>query len=95
MIWNLDFIWLAIAFAVVGIIAFMLSLALDAIMSGEGFGPSGNAFILAGGFFLSIYGFNWYGIRFREAAEAAMMGTAGAFALFFVLALAKAAVTRL
>jgi hypothetical protein len=94
MIWNLDGIWIAMAIAVVGIIAFFLSLGLDALMRNDGFGATGNAAVITAGFFLSVYLFNLYGIRFREAADAAMMGAVGAFAIFFVLALLKALANR-
>lgn len=95
MIWNLGAGWLVMAIAVVAIVSFILSLALDAIMRRDGFGPIGNAVVITGSFFLSLYLVNLYGIRFRDVAEAVMMGIGGAFICFFVLALCKVVLNRL
>jgi hypothetical protein len=94
MIANLGFGWFVMALAVVGILSFLLSLGLDAILNREGFGAGGNAFIITVSFFLSLYALNWYGIRFRDVAEAAMMGVGGAFVTFLVLVLGKALANR-
>jgi hypothetical protein len=95
MIWNLDFIWLAILVGCVSILGFILALALDAIMQRDGFGPIGNTFVVTGGFFLTIFGFNFFGYRMNDIQYATMAGLGGAFVSVAVLAVAKALLNRL
>ncbi|MEO4000604.1 hypothetical protein [Mesorhizobium sp. CAU 1732] len=95
MLWDLGAGWLLMAFVVVGIIAFILALALNAIMGPDGFGASGNAIIITVGFFLGVSLANNLGYSMRDLQLAITTGLAGAFACLSVLALLKAALTRL
>lgn len=95
MLWNLSFIWLAIAIASVVILSFLLGLCLDAIMGPDGFGAVGNTVLLVAGFFLTISLFNHYGYTFPDLTRATAYGIAGSFATVSVLAVAKAIGARL
>jgi len=95
MVWNLDASWLVMAVVVVGILSFILSLALNAIMGEDGFGPTGNAFIITAGFFLSVFVANHLGYRLTDLRSAIAVGMSGAFFCLTVLALAKALIGRL
>jgi hypothetical protein len=95
MFWNLDPIWLAMAIAMVAIVSFMLGMALDALMDDDGFGPVGNMLVMTAGFFGTIIGANQHGIIFRDLAQATATGMVGAFACLTLVALVKAALSRL
>ena len=95
MLWNLGSEWLLMAFAGVGIMSFILAMALNAIMGEDGFGPVGNAVFITAGFFLSIFIANNFGFRLGDLKMAIAMGLAGAFACLTVLAVLKAALNRL
>lgn len=95
MLMKLDTSWLLMAVATVAMLSYMISLGLDALMKGDGFGPIGNAVLITGGFFLSIYVGNWRGVRFDSLPEATMVGVGGAFGLLLVLTLAKAMLARM
>lgn len=94
MLWNLGAEWLFIALVVVGILSFILAVALNAIMGDDGFGATGNALVMTAGFFLSIILANSLGYNLREVKLAMLVGLAGTFGLLFVLAAAKAALAR-
>ncbi len=94
MLWNLDFVWLLLAVAAVSIVAFGLSIGLDAIMGEEGFGPTGNMVVITAGFFLSIFTANSLGIRLADLTMASAAGIAGAFLCLLVLVMLKAALNR-
>lgn len=94
MIWNLDTQWLLIAVACVGILSFMLGLALDGIMGKDGFGAVMNSFIITITFFATIYACNLYGISLRRIEVAVPYGLTGAFGGFSVIALLKAGLSR-
>ena len=51
MLWNLGTDWLLFTVVVVGILSFIVSMGLNAIMREDGFGATGNALIITGGFF--------------------------------------------
>jgi hypothetical protein len=95
MIWNLGFGWLVLMAGCVSILAFMLALGLDALMGREGFGPVGNAFVLTGGFFLSIFVFNSFGYNLADMKWGAAAGIGGAFVCMTTLALTKGLLSRL
>ena len=95
MISNLDAGWLLMAVTVVAIFSFMIGLALDALVSNDGFGAIGNMVVLTAGFFLAIMVANRYGYDFDELINACLVGLCGAFAVFSVLALGKAGLSRL
>lgn len=95
MVWNLDAGWLVMAVAVVGILSFILSLALNAIMGEDGFGAIGNALIITAGFFLSVFVANNLGYRLADLRAAIAVGMSGAFLCLTLLALAKALLGRL
>lgn len=95
MIWNLSFGWLFMAVATVSILAFMFSLALNAIIGRDGFGPFGTTAIFTGSFFGSIYAINFYGVRLAKVQEAIFAGLTGAFIVLMTLLLLKAVVRRI
>lgn len=95
MLMKIDASWLMMAVAVVAILSYIFSMALDALMKGEGFGPIGNAILITGGFFLTIYIGNVRGIRFDTVSDATLVGLGGAFALLLVFTLIKAALNRM
>jgi hypothetical protein len=95
MLSHLDPVWLALAFAMVAILAFILGLALDALMDDDGFGPVGNMVLMTGGFFATIVGANYRGISFVDLAQATAAGMVGAFACLSLFALLKAGLARL
>ena len=95
MLWNLDAFWLAMAVAVVLIVAFFLGSAIDALVKEDGFGATGNMFIIAGGFFLAILAANANGYNLRDLQEAVMVGLGGAFLCLAMLTVLKALAARL
>lgn len=95
MLWNLGFLWLAMAVAAVVIPSFIVATALNALMGEEGFGATGNAVIIAGGFFAAIYAANSLGYRLAEMKLAIPVGIGGAFALLGLLVVFKAGLRRL
>lgn len=95
MIWNLSPWWMFMAVAAVAILAFIFSLALNAIIGRDGFGPFGTMAIVTGGFFGSIYAANVYGVRLSQLQEAVFAGLVGAFIILMMLLLVKAAINRL
>lgn len=90
MLWNLDTSWLLMAVAVVGLLSFLLGLALNALIGRDGFGPIGNAVIVTAGFFLGIFLANSYGLVLRDLTLATATGLTGAFVSLAMLALVKA-----
>lgn len=95
MLMKIDTSWLMMAVATVSILSYMISLGLDALMKGDGFGPIGNAILITAGFFLTIYVGNVRGFTFDSLAQATMVGIGGAFSILLVLTLAKAALNRM
>ena len=95
MLWNLGADWLLIALAIVGILSFILALALNAIMGEDGFGATGNAVVITAGFFLAIFVANNLGYRLSDLKLALVIGLSGAFACLIVLAALKAGLNRL
>lgn len=91
---ELDTYGLITALALVGMLAFLLGLAMDGIMDREGFGPLGNMSIIAGGFFLGFGIANHYGIILGDLTMASATGLAGAFLALGLLALLKALLSR-
>ncbi|MGY6708044.1 MAG: hypothetical protein ACXIVF_06920 [Rhizobiaceae bacterium] len=94
MIWNLGFGWLTLMIGCVTILAFILAMALDALMGRESFGPVGNAFVLTGSFFLSIYLFNIFGYNLSDMKWGAGAGVLGAFVGISSLAVVKGLLNR-
>lgn len=95
MLWNLDAGWLLLAVVIVGIFAFMVSMALNAVMGEDGFGATGNAVIITAGFFLTVFAANNFGYRLSDVSMAVVVGLAGAFACLAVLAMLKAGLNKL
>ena len=95
MLWNLDTGWLIMAVAVVGILSFIVAMALNVFMGEDGFGATGNAVIIATGFFLSIFLANNLGYRLNDLQRATTVGVLGAFACLSILTLLKAGLARL
>ena len=95
MLLNLDPGWLLLALAVVGIVAFIVSMALNAVMGEDGFGAIGNAVIITTGFFFTVFMANNLGYRISDVTMAVTVGLSGAFGCLAMLALAKAALNRL
>lgn len=94
MIWNLSAWWLFMAVSVVTILSFILSIGLSAVIGRDGVGPTPMTVILTGGFFGSIYLFNFYGIRLSDLQEASFVGLGGAFLSLMTLLLVKSALNR-
>ncbi len=94
MIWNLELQWILIAVACVGVLSFMLGLALDGIMGKDGFGAVLNALIVTGAFFGTVYICNLNGISLRRLDVAVPYGLTGAFVVYSFLALTKAGLRR-
>lgn len=95
MIWNLDTSWLMMAIAVVSMLSFLLGLAVDGVMSEDGFGSIGNTMIIIAGFFLAIFVANIYGYHLKDMKLAVAIGLGGAFVALSTLAFAKAVLARL
>lgn len=95
MVWNLDLGWLLMAVLCVGILAFILSMALNAIMGEDGFGATGNALVITVGFFGTILAANAVGYRLADLRDAVVVGMAGAFLCLVALSLGKAVLARL
>lgn len=95
MVWNLGPGWLLLAVAVVGILSFIVSIALHAVMGEDGFGAIGNCVIITGGFFLAVFVANHLGYRLSDVTMAVGVGLAGAFGCLATLALLKAGLGRL
>ena len=64
-------------------------------MRSDGFGPTGNATIMTGGFFLAILLANYEGHNLRHLQLAIPVGLAGAFIALSVFTLTKALITRM
>lgn len=95
MVWNLDTGWLLMAVLCVGILAFILSMALNAIMGEDGFGATGNAVVITAGFFGTVFAANVFGYRLSDLREVVVVGMAGAFLCLTALLLGKAVLARL
>ena len=95
MVWNLDPGWLLLAVAIVGILAFIMAMALHAVMGDDGFGAIGNSLIITSGFFLTVFMANNFGYRLADVTTAVSVGLAGAFGCLAGLALLKAGLARL
>lgn len=95
MLWNLGFGWLLLAVAIVGILSFIIALALNAVMGEDGFGAIGNAVVITAGFFLTVFAANNFGYRLSDMTMAVAVGLSGAFACLSVLAVLKAGLGRL
>jgi hypothetical protein len=95
MLWNLDGTWLTMAVAAVVVLSYFFGAAMDALVREDGFGATGNAAILASGFFLAILAVNYEGHALRELHFAVMVGLAGAFVGLTALTLVKALIARL
>ena len=94
MLWNLGTEWLLFALVVVGIVSFVLAMALNAILGEDGFGVTGNAVVITAGFFLTIFAANALGYRLAHLQLATVTGLGGAFACLAALAVLKAALNR-
>jgi hypothetical protein len=95
MLWNLGAGWLLLAIAIVGILSFIVSMALNAVMGEDGFGAVGNAIIITTGFFLTVFMANNFGYRLADVTMAVSVGLGGAFACLATLAVLKAGINRL
>lgn len=95
MLWNLAFIWLAMALACVTILSFIVATMLNALIGDEAFGATGNTVIMTLGFFAAIYLANFLGYRLTDLARAIPVGVGGAFALLGFLVVFKGTMRRL
>ncbi|MCT7377454.1 hypothetical protein [Chelativorans salis] len=95
MLMKLDASWLIFAIVTVALLAYLFSIALNALLHDAGFGVLGNTAIIMVGFFGAIQAVNMYGTRFGSLLDAALAGLVGAFILFMLLVLAKLALSRL
>lgn len=94
MLLNLGPGWLLMAVVVVGILSFILAMALNAIIGEDGFGANGNAIIITVGFFLAIFVANNLGYRLADLRLAIATGLTGAFVCLTVLIALKAVLSR-
>lgn len=94
MLWNLGPGWVLLAFVSVGILSFILAMALDALMGENGFGAGGNAVIITIGFFLGIHVANKFGIRIGDLERGVAIGVAGAFLCLAMMTLTKGILQR-
>jgi hypothetical protein len=95
MLASLTVGWLIMAVSVVAILSFILGMALDKLMGGDGFGPIGNMVVVTAGFFLSIFCANLYGYHFHDLKLAVGTGLMGAFVVLGLLSLLKAQLGRM
>lgn len=95
MLWNLGTEGLLMAVAVVGIVSFIVSIGLDAIMGEDGFGATGNAVVITAGFFLGIFAAGRLGWGLNDVKVVVATGLVGAFLCLSVLMFVKAALNRL
>jgi hypothetical protein len=79
----------------VALLSFIFGYALDRIMNEDGFGPTGNMFIMTAGFFLGIYAANLYGVHFRHLDMGVGAGVLSGFITLTILTLFKALLNRL
>jgi len=95
MIWNLGAGWLMMVVAAVSVLGYFFGSALHAIMREDGFGPFGNTVLFVGGFFLTVFVANTYGINLKDPTLAVAWGLGGAFGSVCSFALVKAGFSRL
>lgn len=95
MSWNPGAGGLLMAFAVVGIVSYIVAMALDAVMAEDGFGVVGNAVITTIGFFAAVYAGSRWGVRPDDLAVVVVIGLVGSLASLGVLMVLKAALDRL
>mgnify|MGYP007051732275 CR=1 FL=1 len=95
MLLELDTIWIVLAFSVVAILSYIVGVFFDALIQDDGFGATGNMIVMTGGFYAAVLGANSRGIRFDSLATGVAAGLAGAFVAMWLLALGKAALSRL
>lgn len=95
MLWNLAPGWLLLAFVTVGILSFILAMALDAIMGESGFGAVGNALIITAGFFLAIAAADKFDVRLGGLEQAVAAGMGGSFVCLAALTVMKGLLERL
>jgi hypothetical protein len=95
MLSHIDTTSLTVALVGLMAIALVFGTVLNAIVRENGFGPVGNALLFAIGFVGAAYIAGVHGVSLRDFRLVASYGLGGAFALFSVLALAKAGMARL
>lgn len=95
MFLKLDAMSLLLAISMVGILSFIVSLGLDAIVGEDGFGATGNAVVITAGFFFSMFLMIRFGWNLTDKKFAVACGLVGAFLCLTTLMLLKALVKRL
>ncbi|TWG55405.1 hypothetical protein L611_001900000860 [Aminobacter sp. J15] len=95
MFLKLDAMSLLLAISMVGILSFIVSLGLDAIVGEDGFGATGNAVVITAGFFFSMFLMIRFGWNLTDKKFAVACGLVGAFLCLTALMLLKALVKRL
>jgi len=85
---------LTIAFCAIAGVAFVFGTVLNAITQENGFGPTGNTVLFAIGFYVAVYVSPSFGVDVRDFKLVVAYGLGGAFALFSLLALLKAGLSR-
>lgn len=89
MLEKLDFAYLLLALAVIGMLSFLIGNAINSILKQDSYGSIGNTAIMACGFLITIQYGPRFGLRLNGFDEAVYAGLGGAFALLFVLSFAK------
>lgn len=89
MLEKLDFAYLLLAIAVIGMLSFLIGNAINSILRQDSYGAMGNSAIMASGFLITIQYGPRYGLHINGFDEAVFAGLGGAFALLFVLSFFK------
>jgi hypothetical protein len=94
MLASLGFVWMMLTIGCVGIVSYILSMGLDAIMGRESLGPVANAVVLTGGFFIAIELASGWGFNLADMRYATTAGLGGAFVSLTFCAFAKGLLSR-
>jgi hypothetical protein len=94
MLGKLDTSFLLFSLAIIGMLSFFIGNAINALIKDDAYGVTGNTIIVTAGFVVTVEYGQRYGLNFRNLQEVFLYGLAGAFAVMFVLAMAKIIVNR-
>lgn len=89
MFGKLDFAYLLLALAVIGMLSFLIGNAINNILKQDAYGVIGNTLIMASGFIITVEYAPRFGLRVNALDEAVFAGLGGAFAILLVLSVGK------
>ncbi len=89
MLGKLDTSFLLFAIAIVGMLAFFIANAINALVREDAYGVTGNTIIITAGFLATVEYGSQYGLTFRNLTDVFLYGLAGAFATIFILSMVK------